>query len=218
LAAEQARLAEQQVRIDVLQGLIDEGRRQIEVASADRERAAVERAAAEAGRSAAESRASVAEAERDRLSAELERFRSEGRESAASVISAHRILVVDVMRRMIEREIDRAKRNNTTPDRLRTWMAHFYDSHAELCRAALTPAMRVRAAWMANGADPVAATERVVAAYVEESKRQIAAVLDGDAEDLGGSLIALMTRWEFERAEAIADGLMQEELEHARTS
>ncbi len=131
-------------------------------------------------------------------------------------IAAHRALMVDVMRRMVERETDRARRASQTPEKLRHWLESFYDGHEDLCRTALLPAVRIHCAFVRSVEDPVDATRRLVATHVDESKRQILTVLDGDADDMAASLPALLHRWESERVAVIADKLLQREIDYAR--
>lgn len=131
-------------------------------------------------------------------------------------IAAHRALMVDVMRRMVERETDRARRAQATPEKLRHWLETFYDGHEDLCRTALLPAVRIHCAFVQSVEDPIDATRRLVAAHVDESKRQILTVLDGDADEIAASLPALLHRWETERVAVIADKLLHKELEFAR--
>lgn len=161
------------------------------------------RAEAAAGRLAALERAVDAErtARRGQVSAE---------------IAAHRALVVDITRRMVERETERARRNQATPDKVRAWIASFYDGHADLMRTALLPAVRIHLAWIGSTEDPGEVTRQIVARHVEESQRQIRVLLDGDADHMAGSLPALLHRWDTERIEVIADALMQKELDHVR--
>lgn len=202
-------------------------------------RATAERLAEEARREAADAREALARSESVRAEAlahqaTLERIAAEaeaasvrataelrdlaGSESSrvAAVISAHRTLVVDVMRRMIERETDRARRAQSTPERLRHWLETFYDGHEDLCRTALLPAVRVHCAFIGSAEDPAEVTRRLVAAHVDESKRQILMVLDGDAEEVAASLPALLHRWDTDRAPRVADRLMTKELDYAR--
>ncbi len=139
------------------------------------------------------------------------------RERVGAVLSAHRALIVDVMRRMIERETDRARRAQTTPEKLRNWIGTFYPGHEELCVSALLPAIRVHTSWMGRHEDAEVLTRQIVRQHIEESKRQISAVADGDGEELAGSLYQLFTRWDHERSAAIADALLQKEIDRVAT-
>lgn len=135
---------------------------------------------------------------------------------SGALLAAHRSLVYDVIRRMIEREADRVRRNQATPDKLRTWMVDGYAAHAALMRQALAPVMAVRAAWMRAADSATVETDALVDAHVAESQRQIRAVLDGEAEDFGGTLSQVLHRWEQDRAAQIADRLMAEEVAYVR--
>jgi len=149
--------------------------------------------------------------------AEVAAAHAEESDRVAAVVSAHRALVVDIMRRMIERECDRARRAQTTPEKLAQFLGTFYEGHEDLCRTALLPAVRVHLAWIRSSEDPVAVTRRLARQHVEESTRQIRTVLDGDADEMSVSLNSLLRRWETERVSVIADALMEREIDHART-
>lgn len=134
----------------------------------------------------------------------------------APVIAAHRALVVDTMRRMLDREIERARRSQATGAKLHEWLRTFYDGHQDLIRQALLPAVRIHLAWIGSTEDPGELALQLATAHVAESKRQVQTVLDGDAEDLAASIASLFHRWESERVTVIADVLMKRELERAR--
>ncbi len=140
--------------------------------------------------------------------------RRQQEEGTAAVIAAHHALVLDTMRRMVERETDRARRAQISPDKLRRWLETFYEGHEDLLRTALLPAVRVHLAFVRADEDPVEMTRRLAAAHVDESRRQILTVLDGDADDLAASLPGLLHRWDTERPSTIANLLMQRELDH----
>jgi hypothetical protein len=116
---------------------------------------------------------------------------------------------------MIERETDRARRQQGSPDKMRTWMETFYPAHESLCVTALKPAIAVHLAWMGRSDDVDDVTRRYVRDHITESMHQLHAVIDGGAEDLGASLYALFQRWETERAAVVADRLFVEEIAHA---
>ncbi len=78
----------------------------------------------------------------------------------------------------------------------------------------MLPAVRVHLAFVRADEDPVEMTRRLAAAHVDESRRQILTVLDGDADDLAASLPGLLHRWDTERPSTIANLLMQRELDH----
>lgn len=148
--------------------------------------------------------------------AEIRTVQQADSEAMAGVIAAHRGLVVDIMRRMVERETDRARRAQATPAKLRQWLESFYDGHADLMRNALLPAIRVHLAFIRSADDPIETTWRLVDAHVADSVRQIRTVLDEDADAIAASFLALLYRWDQERPTAIADGLMNRELNYAR--
>lgn len=161
-------------------------------------------------------------AEIDAARVEGERREAMARESEASrhaaVLSSHRALIVDVMRRMIDRECDRMRRAQQSPEKLSQAIETFYAGHEELCQTALLPAIRVHLAWTGSTEDPVALTRRLVAQHVEQSIRQLRTVLDGDAGELAVSVTTLLRQWETERVDQIADVVLQRGIDYARGS
>lgn len=140
------------------------------------------------------------------------------RAEPAAQIAAHRALVMDTMRRMIERETDRARRSMASSEKVRAWIEGFYPGHEDLLRQALLPVVRIHLAWIGSSEDPIEVSNRLATAHVDESLRHLGLVLDGAADDIAGSLSALFYRWETERVTKIADQLMEEELKYARQS
>jgi HK97 family phage portal protein len=185
----------------------------------------------EAQRAAADAAAMVSDltAQAQALATEAETARSEVKrvertakqtqhEANAALISAHRSLVADVMRRMLEREADRLQPRAHLPlEKITDAVAKFYEGHEDLCQRSLLPAIRVHLAFLRSDADPIAVAAEWARAHVQESQRQIRAVLEGDADALGTSLTALFRRWETDRVSTVADALMQKELDYARS-
>jgi HK97 family phage portal protein len=134
----------------------------------------------------------------------------------AKTMAAHRELFVHIMRGAIERETDRARRAQQTPEKLRHWIETWYDGHAELMRAALLPAVKVHLAWLGDEADPGELVWQLVAEHVATSRRQLATVVNGDAEALAGSLAGLLRRWDAERVNEIPDLMLRREVAHGR--
>jgi HK97 family phage portal protein len=175
------------------------------------ERSDRERAAALAAQQAAEELAAVEARGRSELAASLAK-----KEDHAPVISAHRALVADTMRRMIEREADRARRAQATPQKLRAWVDTFYSAHEDLCRTALLPVVRVHLAWMRSAQDASEFAADLARGHVEDSIRDLRQVLDEDPEEFTLAISAMLHRWETDRLSVIADRLMQKELDYAR--
>lgn len=134
----------------------------------------------------------------------------------AAVLAAHRALVVETMRRMIEREADRARRAQATPQKLRAWIETFYPAHEDLCRTALLPVVRIHLAWIGSDEDPASVAEALSHEHVGRSIADLRGVLDEDPEDFGVTLHGVLHRWETERSQVIADSLFQKELAYAR--
>lgn len=175
-----------------------------------------ERLAAQTAQEALERRLAEAIAARTVAEEETRTVREADAAGLAAQIAAHRALVVDIVRRMIERETDRARRAQATPEKLRRWLETFYEDHEALMQRALLPAITIHLSFIRSSEPPIDATRRVVQTHVRESQRQVRMVLDGDADEIAASLPALLYRWEQERTTPLADALMEKELTYAR--
>lgn len=131
-----------------------------------------------------------------------------------AVISTHRGLIADAMGRMIRRETEKARRAQSTPEKLLAWIDTFYPIHADICQVALLPAIRVHLAWAQSAEDPVVVTAGFVKSHIDESIRQLRLVLESDAEDVPVTLEATLRHWELDRADALADAILQEEIDY----
>lgn len=125
----------------------------------------------------------------------------------ASVATGHRAMVVDALGRLLQREGDRARKAQATPEKLRAWIETFYPLHAETCRAVLRP---VVLAWAAcAGADADAVLAELVRSHVQTSRVDLLTAADtDDADEFAANLARVFSRWEHERIDSTADGLM----------
>jgi hypothetical protein len=164
-------------------------------------------AQAEAAKAAAE----AAYAERDAQF--LERLNIEA-QRVSKVITAHRALMVDTMRRVMTKEADRARRHQATPQKLRAWMGTFYPEHVETLAGALEPVIAAQLAWRQTPGDAAALAREIAEAHCEQSQEQLRMVCA--VEDFSASFEKLMQRWEANRPEAVADQFMQEGVSHVR--
>jgi len=119
--------------------------------------------------------------------------------------------VVDAASRLIAKEAERARKNQGTPQKLGKWIEAFYPIHEDYCRSALKPALRAVLALKGTDASVDHVLDRIVLAHVSESTRQLQGVLlETDIESLPPALERVLRRWEAERAEALADRLLNE--------
>ena len=145
----------------------------------------------------------------DSLRSELAAER-EARQTQRTVwLAAMRSLFADATERLLQREIDRARKNQQTPDKLRTWAERFYETHAEIVRDAFRPLV---GPWTAiTGGAPSEMLERLVTEHVQGSQRDLRLVLDEDDPDaIAAALERTLRRWESERPDAMADALVRE--------
>lgn len=177
------------------------------VTSAANEQATAERASAKA------------EAERlQQALAELEaRQQAETaatRQYQAAVVAAHRGLIVDALGRMTRREVQQAKAKQATQQKLRAWLSGFPALHEAVCLEALLPAMRVHLAWTGSTEDPADVTASFVAEHIAAFTAQVRIALDADPDDFHAVLDKVLTRWERDRAESVADAIVTKEIRH----
>lgn len=194
-----------------------------ELRTAEESRSAVQVESAAAIATATERQAELARqvAERDTAMAELQRqlveVRGADARGVASVIAAHRALVVETMRGIIDWETERLRNAQATPEKLRAKMGTFYDGFTDLVRRRLEPVLAVHLAFVRSDDDPREEARRLAEAHVRESQRQLETVLDGEQLDAyPGSATAMWHRWEAERSTQIADALMARELNYVR--
>lgn len=170
----------------------------------------------ESVRTALETRATAAEQAAEEANERLQASKSSQSDGVAAIIAAHRALVSDIMRRMMDREAERIQtKAHLPPQKALEAIEKFYDGHADLCRRSLLPAVAVHVAFVRSSADAGAVTDALVAAHVAESKRLVAHVLE-DRDDPAPALSAMFRRWDIDRVSQIADRLMQEELDYVR--
>lgn len=199
-------------------------------AAAARQQEAEERAglaaaaeAAEAGRVAMEvrvaeleARSADAEAAALRAQQQIEGERTARIERMTATIAAHRGLIVDAIGRMARRGCQQARSKQATPEKVRRWLEGYLTAEAPICVEALLPVMRVRLAAQASTADPVAATVAIVTEHLAAFEALIRGALDAPAEDFHAELERVLARWETERAERVADALLEQEIRHVR--
>jgi hypothetical protein len=157
------------------------------------------------------SRAEQAEAERDGLKG----IKAAHAEQLTRMIAATRGLVFDAMRRIIRKETEKAQRYQATPAKLLEWSRTFYVLHSETCFELLQPAIRAHLAILGRD-DVTAVTQSIVSAHIAESVRQLEAAASSEPSEFQAVLARLLNRWETQRADAVADRLLTEGVDHVR--
>jgi HK97 family phage portal protein len=110
---------------------------------------------------------------------------------------------------LVQREADRARKAQASPEKLLKHVEYFYGTHGAFCREALRPVLRLVA--RLQGGDVTPLLDRVVPALLEDSTVQLRLVAaDTDPETLAPALERVLRRWEAERGEAVADQLFRE--------
>jgi HK97 family phage portal protein len=170
--------------------------------------------AAERDRGIAEQAQTAANETIASLQAELQQTRESHAARVNGLLVAHRGLVVDVMRRMVEREMDRARRHQTTPQKFRAWLDTFYQTHGEAVAEALLPAVRAHLAILSSQSDPHELARTLAEDHIAESEKQLRDLLH--VEDFAPHLERTLMRWETTRPEQVADRLLTKGLSDVR--
>ena len=127
---------------------------------------------------------------------------------------AHRGLLVETFQRLLQREIDRARKHQMSREKFRHWLDSFYQVHADVCRDALRP---VVAAWLdsANREHSETQLSAFVTTYVQASERELRDVADARTDqDFITELNGVLQHWERHRASDTADRILREGLHH----
>ncbi len=172
------------------------------------------RAHAERDKAAIQQAKDASDFAREALETELTQTRANHAARVNGVLVAHRGLIVDVMRRMVEREIDRAKRHQTTPQKFRAWVDAFYQTHAEAVAEALLPAVRAHLSILSSTCDPHELARQLAEDHVAESAKQLRDLLH--VEDFAPMLERTLAQWETSRPEIVADRLLTKGLADVR--
>ena len=145
---------------------------------------------------------------------EDDEYDPEAAQRHAQEIIAQRMIIADVVRRMLAHEKDKARGAAKTPERLRTWVQDFYPRHMEVFSAALLPAIQMHVARTKAPRRAEDVVRELVLIHCDESQRGLRAILDRKPSDLAVEVQALVGRWVVERINVIPDAVMQEEIAH----
>ena len=142
---------------------------------------------------------------RSDIAAELDKQKTQ----KATVLAAMRSLFVDATERLLQKEADRARKQQATPAKLLAHIGNFYPLHADVVRAAYQP---IVGPWTAiTGGAPNILLDRLVAEHLNMSEQALRLAADTeDADELAANLARTLNRWEQERAESMADALVRE--------
>lgn len=125
--------------------------------------------------------------------------------------AAVRAVLVDGLHWLIEREADRARRVQGSPDKLRKWVEQFYPAHDELCRKILRPSVRAWVVCLGHPEPVEHVLDLLVAKHIDQSIRQLRLVADEHtAETLAPALEKILRRWEGDRADTLVDRVLRE--------
>lgn len=130
-------------------------------------------------------------------------------------VAAHRSLFVDAVGRMARREAQQARSRQATPAKLRRWLSEFPAMQMPVFAEAIAPALRTHLAWLGAPDSPTDEALLVARAHLDQFVAKVTDVIDhAEPADFHAELDRMLTRWENERPEAVADALMEKEIRH----
>lgn len=205
LAAMRATVTELQTKVQAGDAVICELRMQVQDVVSLREslaRVEAEKASALDAKTAVEGEQRAIREQLDAVQARL-----------TAVADAHRGLIVETWQRIIQREVDRARKAQASPEKLRRHLDLFYPLYEDVCRGDLRSPVRAWLVSLGREADLDSVLDRIVVRHLNESMRALRLVAeeapDGDA--LAPALERVLSRWEAQRAETVTDRLLREE-------
>jgi hypothetical protein len=153
--------------------------------------------------------ATVAELEdgmQARRAAELDRL--------TRVVTAHRALIVHVVRETIQNEVDRARRKGS-PENVLRWVGTFYQNSVDIYAERFLPIVMTLLAWKGSADNPHDVAKALAVSHCEESERQLRALAEETPpEQFHTELERMITRWEQERPDKAADKVLHDELQY----
>lgn len=147
----------------------------------------------------------------------LKQIREAHMERLQHVAAANRDVWCDAVGRIVRVEVDRARRNQGTPAKLKAWAEAFSLQQEERYLDALRPLTHGHLVFIGSDEDADTYTRRLIAAQWQEAVAQLRMIADGDPEDYSVSLERLLTKWERERPAAVAGRVFHEEMTYVRS-
>lgn len=125
---------------------------------------------------------------------------------------ALRGLLVDTFERVLQREVDRARKHQATPEKLRTWIDNFYPMQANTLRNDLKPIVHLLVGLDVMGTDDSEALlDRLVTQHIEMSTTTLRQIADVDDPDgMASALDRALRRWETERSHTVAEAILKQ--------
>jgi hypothetical protein len=93
----------------------------------------------------------------------------------------------------------------------------FYVLHEDISCEILRPAVRVHLSLIGSSEDVQTVTLALVREHIAESTKQLRAAADSEPSEFQSVLARVLTRWETQRPEALADRLLREGVDHVRS-
>jgi HK97 family phage portal protein len=113
---------------------------------------------------------------------------------------------------VIQRESDRARYAQRSPEKLRTFISQFFnEDYGDWCRSVLRPSLRALVVCAGHTEPAEHLLDLMIRQHVEQSVRQLRVVADEHNEEtLAPALEKLLRRWEADRAETIVNRVLRE--------
>ena len=156
--------------------------------------------------------------QRELLATALAEHKTVERVKQERMIAAIRRSVVEAVGRMAHRASDKARKHQATPAKLRTWLEKdFAKLHEATCMEAFSVPVQAHLAWKgaADGLVDVA-TRELVTNHTNEFIGTIETALRAAPEDFHATLEQVLSRWDDEHAERVADIILADQIAYLR--
>jgi hypothetical protein len=138
----------------------------------------------------------------------LEQDRRAQEERLAAVRPGVQLMIEEVARDFVRREVDRATRAAGAPDKLAAWIEDFYPRQADYAVKKFLGSMQVYTQLVGRPDDAERDIRTHVGDYVQESRVGLLGLLTLPPEDVKAAVAQLTARWEAERPVELARALM----------
>lgn len=130
------------------------------------------------------------------------------------LIAAQRAIADAIIGRIARREASQARQHGKTPEALARWLPGFYAKHQPECERELGPVLQLHGALVSDASDATERTKEFTAKWIDRSRADLHGLIDRKPEPWAEALETVLTGWERDRADQLADSLMQEEIAH----
>jgi chromosome segregation ATPase len=217
-ARQEAEAEQRELQALVAQVQAQQGATEAEVvalrASRDEQAAMAQRTSEDAERTRAASQEALLHAERAKQQAEL--MATAARRKISTQILVNRDLLLNALGRMIRRELNEARANATSLPKFTRWLERFPAVHTVVYVDALKDAVRSHVTMLDRPDEALTLTEQMARDHIARFVELLSPLATLPIEEFQGDLERCLERWEQTQAAAVADTLVQQEIDHVR--